>query len=49
VTTEPIQKPRPSIWLGGFTPAALRRVVRFGDGFTGPGGNRDLYDRYVAE
>jgi hypothetical protein len=33
VTPEPIQKPRPPIWLGGFTPAALRRAVRFGDGF----------------
>jgi hypothetical protein len=25
VTPEPIQKPHPPIWLGGFTPAALRR------------------------
>jgi hypothetical protein len=49
VTPEPIQKPRPPIWLGGFTPAALRRAVRFGDGFTVPGANRDVYDRYVAE
>ena len=37
VTPEPIQKPHPPIWLGGFTPAALRRAVRFGDGFTVPG------------
>jgi alkanesulfonate monooxygenase SsuD/methylene tetrahydromethanopterin reductase-like flavin-dependent oxidoreductase (luciferase family) len=35
--------------LGGFTQAALRRAVRFGDGFTMPGANRDVYDRYVAE
>ena len=49
VTPEPIQKPHPPIWLGGFTPAALRRAVRFGDGFTVPGANRDLYDRYVSE
>jgi alkanesulfonate monooxygenase SsuD/methylene tetrahydromethanopterin reductase-like flavin-dependent oxidoreductase (luciferase family) len=49
VTPEPIQKPHPPIWLGGFTPAALRRAVRFGDGFTVPGANRDVYDRYVAE
>jgi alkanesulfonate monooxygenase SsuD/methylene tetrahydromethanopterin reductase-like flavin-dependent oxidoreductase (luciferase family) len=49
VTPEPVQKPHPPIWLGGFTPAALRRAVRFGDGFTVPGANRDVYDRYVAE
>ena len=49
VTPEPIQKPHPPIWLGGFTPAALRRAVRFGDGFTVPGANRDVYDRYVIE
>jgi alkanesulfonate monooxygenase SsuD/methylene tetrahydromethanopterin reductase-like flavin-dependent oxidoreductase (luciferase family) len=49
VTPEPIQKPYPPIWLGGFTPAALRRAVRFGDGFTVPGANRELYDRYIAE
>jgi hypothetical protein len=29
--------------------SALRRAVRFGDGFTVPGANRDVYDRYVAE
>jgi alkanesulfonate monooxygenase SsuD/methylene tetrahydromethanopterin reductase-like flavin-dependent oxidoreductase (luciferase family) len=27
VTPEPIQKPHPPIWLGGFTPAALRRAA----------------------
>jgi alkanesulfonate monooxygenase SsuD/methylene tetrahydromethanopterin reductase-like flavin-dependent oxidoreductase (luciferase family) len=49
VTPEPIQKPHPPIWLAGFTPAALRRAARFGDGFTVPGANRDVYERYVAE
>jgi alkanesulfonate monooxygenase SsuD/methylene tetrahydromethanopterin reductase-like flavin-dependent oxidoreductase (luciferase family) len=49
VTPEPIQKPHPPIWLGGFTQAALRRAVRYGDGFTVPEANRDVYDRYVAE
>jgi alkanesulfonate monooxygenase SsuD/methylene tetrahydromethanopterin reductase-like flavin-dependent oxidoreductase (luciferase family) len=49
VTPEPIQKPHPPIWLGGFTPAALRRAARYGDGFSVPGANRDVYDRYVAE
>ena len=49
VTPEPMQKPHPPIWLGGFTQAALRRAVRYGDGFTVPDTNRDVYDRYVAE
>src|SRR5438132_5270636 len=49
VTPEPIQKPHPPIWLGGFTPAALRRAARYGDGFTVPGATRDVYNQYVAE
>jgi probable F420-dependent oxidoreductase len=49
VTPEPIQKPHPPIWLGGFTSAALRRAARYGDGFTVPGATRDVYDQYVAE
>ena len=49
ITPAPIQEPHPPIWLGGFTPAALRRAVRYGDGFSVPDANRDVYDRYVAE
>jgi probable F420-dependent oxidoreductase len=49
ITPAPIQKPYPPIWLGGFTAPALRRAVRFGDGFTVPGASREVYDRYVAE
>jgi alkanesulfonate monooxygenase SsuD/methylene tetrahydromethanopterin reductase-like flavin-dependent oxidoreductase (luciferase family) len=36
VTPEPVQRPHPPVWLGGFTPAALRRAARYGDGFTMP-------------
>ena len=49
ITPEPIQKPRPPIWIGGFTPAALRRGARYGDGFITPRADRAVYDSYVAE
>jgi probable F420-dependent oxidoreductase len=34
---KPLQKPHPPIWFGANHPAALRRAVRFGDGFFGAG------------
>jgi probable F420-dependent oxidoreductase len=34
---KPFQKPTPPIWFGGNQPAALRRAVRYGDGFFGAG------------
>jgi alkanesulfonate monooxygenase SsuD/methylene tetrahydromethanopterin reductase-like flavin-dependent oxidoreductase (luciferase family) len=49
VTPEPVQRPHPPVWLGGFTPAALRRAAGYGDGFTVPGATRAVYDQYVAE
>jgi probable F420-dependent oxidoreductase len=30
---KPIQKPHPPIWVGGISPAALRRVIALGDGW----------------
>ncbi|MFE6946459.1 TIGR03619 family F420-dependent LLM class oxidoreductase [Streptomyces chartreusis] len=32
---KPVQSPRPPIYLAGFTPAALRRIGRRGDGWVG--------------
>ena len=34
---KPVQKPRPPIWFGGRHPDALRRAVRYGDGWMGAG------------
>ena len=34
---KPFQKPNPPIWFGANHPAALRRAVRYGDGFFGAG------------
>ncbi len=29
----PVQRPRPPLWIGGYTDAAIERAVRFGDGY----------------
>jgi len=34
---KPVQRPAPPLWFGGSHPAALRRAVRYGDGFFGAG------------
>ena len=48
LTPEPIQQPRPPIWVGGFTPPALRRAAKYGDGYIGVGPLKDAYERYVT-
>ena len=34
---KPVQKPHPPVWFGASHPDALRRAVRYGDGFIGAG------------
>jgi alkanesulfonate monooxygenase SsuD/methylene tetrahydromethanopterin reductase-like flavin-dependent oxidoreductase (luciferase family) len=49
LTPEPIQRPRPPLWVGGFTPPAIRRAAKYGDGYIGVNVTKDLYNRYLAE
>ena len=48
LTPEPIQQPRPPIWVGGFTSPALRRAAKYGDGYIGVGPLKEAYERYVT-
>jgi probable F420-dependent oxidoreductase len=44
----PVQRPRPPIWIGGNTPAALRRAAAKGDGWIPQGTFRDQFPGQVA-
>ena len=44
----PIQSPRPPIWVGGSSPAALRRVAVRGDGWLPQGTPRDQMPEQIA-
>jgi probable F420-dependent oxidoreductase len=37
VEPKPFQKPHPPVWIGGNHPNAVRRALRYGDGFFGAG------------
>lgn len=49
LTPEPIQKPRPPIWVGGFTPPAIRRAAKYADGFIGVGSLAAAHQQFVEE
>jgi probable F420-dependent oxidoreductase len=49
LTPEPVQRPRPPIWVGGFSPVSVRRAARLGDGYIGTGDMKVLSDQYRAE
>ena len=44
----PVQSPRPPIWVGGSSPAALRRVAVRGDGWLPQGTPRDSMPEQIA-
>lgn len=44
----PVQQPRPPIWIGGSTPAALRRAARRGDGWLPQGTPREHLGAQIA-
>ena len=49
LTPEPVQKPRPPLWVGGFASSAIKRAARYGDGYIGAGEMKAQYQQYVDE
>jgi alkanesulfonate monooxygenase SsuD/methylene tetrahydromethanopterin reductase-like flavin-dependent oxidoreductase (luciferase family) len=45
----PVQRPRPRIWVGGYTRPALRRAARWGDGMVASTLTEETYHRYLEE
>jgi probable F420-dependent oxidoreductase len=46
---KPVQEPYPPLWIGGRSPAAYRRVARFGDGFHAAWSPPDLMCDQIRE
>src|SRR5262249_59297807 len=42
---EPIQRPRPPLWVGGFTPPAIPRAATYGGGDNGTPTPQKTHDR----
>lgn len=49
VAPRPLQVPRPPIWVGGSSPAALRRTAAFGDGWLPQGTRRADLPAQIAQ
>ncbi len=51
VTPEPIQKPRPPLWAGGFTAPGIKRAARLADGYAGiaPNSTQPSYELFMSE
>jgi probable F420-dependent oxidoreductase len=49
LTPGPVQQPRPPLWVGGFSPAAIKRAARLGDGYIGTGEMNAQYRQYLDE
>ncbi len=47
IRPRPVQRPRPPIWIGGNTPAALKRAAAKGDGWVPQGTFRDQFPAQV--
>lgn len=48
IAPRPVQQPRPPIWVGGNTPAALKRAAKYGDGWLPQGTFRDQLPSQIA-
>ena len=49
VAPRPVQRPRPPIWIGGSSPAAIRRTAALGDGWLPQGTRRRDLPGQIAE
>jgi probable F420-dependent oxidoreductase len=48
ISPRPVRQPRPPIWIGGSSPAAIRRTAAFGDGWLPQGTRRSDLPDHIA-